>query len=242
MSPSKIPTETWRPKNPEDTELFRFASWAAERCRADLGPLTTPDDGVPEYLYRRIHAWSITELSYFWDAVREYFGVLGIGFETAALVDTTMPQARWYPNAQLNYAENILERTRDTVDQNGTAVLTIDEDNHVDSMSWNQLRTRVHGLAEQLLELGVKPGERVAAVLPNIAEAIIGMLATATIGAIWTINSPDLTPTATLSRLRQLEPKILITTAGYTFNGRWHDLEEFNGELAAGLPGVRHHL
>ncbi|MDN6498415.1 MAG: acetoacetate--CoA ligase [Yaniella sp.] len=241
MMQSKTPAETWRPKNPQDTELFRFATWVAEHRNVDLGTLTT-DDGVSGDLYRRIHKWSITQLSDFWDAVRAYFDVIGIGFETAALVDATMPQARWYPNAQLNYAENILERTRDTVNQNGAAVLTIDDDNTVESMSWNQLRTRVHGLAEQLHELGVKPGERVAAVLPNIAEAIIGMLATATIGAIWTINSPDLTPTATLSRLRQLEPKVLITTAGYTFNGRRHDLAEFNSELAGGLPGVGHHL
>src|SRR5699024_3321373 len=84
-------------------------------------------------MYRRIHKWSITQLSDFWDAVRAYFDVIGIGFETAALVDATMPQARWYPNAQLNYAENILERTRDTVDQNEAAVLTIDEDNTIES-------------------------------------------------------------------------------------------------------------
>ncbi|MGO1536690.1 MAG: AMP-binding protein, partial [Yaniella sp.] len=223
MMQSKTPAETWRPKNPQDTELFRFATWVAEHRNVDLGTLTT-GDGVSDDLYRRIHKWSITQLSDFWDAVRAYFDVIGIGFETAALVDATMPQARWYPNAQLNYAENILERTRDTVDQNEAAVLTIDEDNTIESMSWNQLRTRVHGLAEQLHELGVKPGERVAAVLPNVAEAIIGMLATATIGAVWTISSPDLTPTATLSRLRQVEPKVLITTAGYTFNGRRHDL------------------
>src|SRR5699024_7542413 len=128
MTQSTIPAETWRPKNPQDTELFRFATWVVEHRGADLGPLTT-DVGVPDDLYRRIHRWSITELSEFWDAVRAYFNVMGVGFETAALVDATMPQARWYPNAQLNYAENILERTRDLVDQDGTAVLTIDEDN-----------------------------------------------------------------------------------------------------------------
>ena len=141
MTQSTIPAETWRPKNPQDTELFRFATWVVEHRGADLGPLTT-DVGVPDDLYRRIHRWSITELSEFWDAVRAYFNVMGVGFETAALVDATMPQARWYPNAQLNYAENILERTRDLVDQDGTAVLTIDEDNAMGSMSWNQLRTR----------------------------------------------------------------------------------------------------
>lgn len=93
---SKTPAETWRPKNPQDTELFRFATWVAEYRDADLGTLTT-DDGVSGDLYRRIHKWSITEPSDFWDAVRAYFDVIGIGFETAALVDATMPQARGTP-------------------------------------------------------------------------------------------------------------------------------------------------
>lgn len=241
MTQSHNPPVTWHPENPQDTELFRFAQWVTEHRDVDLGA-STSDDGVAEDLYRRLHAWSITELSDFWDAVREYFGVLGTGFDTAALTDATMPDARWYPNAQLNYAENILERTRSVIDQDTTALLTIDEDDVTESVSWNELRTRVHGLAEQLLELGVKPGERVAAVLPNIAEAIIGLLAAATIGAIWTINSPDLTPTATLARLRQLHPKVLLTTEGYTFNGRHLDLEQYNAELLEGLPELAHHL
>lgn len=241
MTLSQIPPVTWRPENPQDTELFRFASWLTQHLGVDLGPLSS-GNGVTEDLYRRIHAWSVNELSVFWDAVREYFGVLGTGFGTAALTNATMPQARWYPNAQLNFAENILERTRSTIDQHSTALLTIAEDDALESISWNQLRTRVHGLAEQLHELGVKPGDRVAAALPNIAEAIIGLLGTAMIGATWTINSPDLTATATLSRLRQLEPKVLLTTQGYTFNGRWFDLTEYNAELLTELPSVSRHL
>src|SRR5699024_591178 len=197
---------------------------------------------VASDLYRRLHAWSISELSAFWDAVREYFGVLGTGFATPALADAAMPGASWYPNAKLNFAENLLERTRDTVDQDSTALLTINEDNSTEALSWEQLRTRVHGLAEQLRELGIQPGDRVAAVLPNIAEAIIGLLAAATIGAVWTINSPDLTPTATLARLHQLEPKVLITTAGYTFNDRWYDLADYNAHLLAQLPTLDHQL
>src|SRR5699024_9462244 len=153
-----------------------------------------------------------------------------------------MPGAVWYPNATINYAENILERTRDVVDQDSTALLVIEEDNTTRSISWHELRTRVQGLAEQFRELGVQAGDRVAAVLPNNAAALIGLLAAATIGAVWTINSPDLTPTATLARLRQLEPKVLITTTGYTFNGRWFDLEEYNTALLTGLPGVNRHM
>ncbi len=238
---TQAPPVTWQPVTPKDTELFRFAQWLVKTRGVRLAPLTTADSVAPD-LYRRLHAWSITELSAFWDAVREYFGVIGTGFDTAALVDSAMPGARWYPNAELNFAENLLERTRNTVDQESTALLTVNEDNSTEALSWQQLRTRVHGLAEQLRKLGIQPGDRVAAVLPNIAEAIIGLLAAATIGAVWTINSPDLTSTATLARLRHVEPKVLITTAGYTFNERWYDLADYNAELIAQLPSLDHQL
>lgn len=238
---AQAPPVTWQPVNPKETEVFRFAQWLVDTRHVPLEPLIS-GGSVASDLYRRLHAWSISELSAFWDAVREYFGVLGTGFATPALADAAMPGASWYPNAKLNFAENLLERTRDTVDQDSTALLTINEDNSTEALSWEQLRTRVHGLAEQLRELGTQPGDRVAAVLPNIAEAIIGLLAAATIGAVWTINSPDLTPTATLARLRQLEPKVLITTAGYTFNDRWHDLADYNADLLAQLPSLDHQL
>lgn len=241
MTQTVTPPITWQPTDPTTTQMFRFAQWLTETRGVDLGPLTANGDAAPG-LFRRLHAWSITELSAFWEAVRDYFGVLGDGFDTPALTDASMPGAVWYPNARVNFAENILERTRSIVAADDTALVNIDEANAIDAVTWEQLRTRVHGLAEQLRDLGVAPGDRVAAVLPNNAEAIIGLLASATIGAVWTINSPDLTPTATLARLRQLDPTVLITTTGYTFNGKDIDLTAYNRELVAGLPDIRHHL
>lgn len=242
MTHSAPPPITWHPTNPANTQMFRFAHWLTDTHGVDVGPLLDDDGHVAPELYRRLHAWSISELSAFWDAVREYFGVLGDGFDTDALTDATMPGAVWYPNAHVNFAENVLERTRGLVDDDATALVNIDEDNVIDTVTWQQLRIRVHGLAEQLRELGVQSGDRVAAVLPNNAEAIIGLLAAATIGAVWTINSPDLTVTATLARLRQLEPAVLITSGGYTFAGKFFDLTDYNTELRAGLPSVKHHL
>ncbi|GAA4106404.1 acetoacetate--CoA ligase [Enteractinococcus coprophilus] len=242
MTHLATPPVTWQPTNPANTQMFRFAHWLTDTHGVDVGPLITDDGEMAPGLFRRLHAWSIHELPVFWDAVREYFGVLGDGFDTAALTNPTMPGAVWYPQARVNLAENVLERTRELVEDDATALVNIDENNRIHTVSWQQLRTRVHGLAEQLRELGVQPGDRVAAVLPNNAEAIIGLLASATIGAVWTINSPDLTPTATLARLRQLEPAVLITTGGYTFNGRHFDLANYNAELRAGLPSVDHHL
>ena len=236
------PPITWQPSNPADTQMFRFAHWLTDIRGVDLGALMDDDGTVAPGLYRRLHTWSVTELSEFWDAVRDYYGVLGDGFDTPALTEATMPSAVWYPNARVNFAENVLERTRHLVADEATALVNIDEDNVIETITWGQLRVRVHGLAEQLRDLGVKPGDRVAAVLPNNAEAIIGLLAAATIGAVWTINSPDLTVTATLSRLRQLEPTVLITASSYIFNGKTFDLGAYNTELRAGLPSVTHHL
>ena len=242
MTPSNTPPITWQPADPVRTEMFRFAHWLTDTHSVDLGPVITDDGELAPGLYRRLHAWSISELSAFWGAVREYFGVLGDGFETDALTDATMPGAIWYPKARVNFAENVLERTRELVEDDAVALVNIDEDNRIDTVTWDQLRTRVHGLAEQLRELGVSPGDRIAAVLPNNVEAIVGLLASAMIGAVWTINSPDLTVTATLARLGQLEPTVLITTRGYTFNARHFDLTDYNAELFAGLPSIQHHL
>lgn len=242
MTHSAPPPITWHPTNPTNTQMFRFAHWLTDTHAVDLGQLLDDDGNIAPGLYRRLHAWSITELPAFWDAVREYFGVLGDGFDTDALTDATMPGAVWYPNAQVNFAENVLERTRKHVADDATALVNIDENNVIGTVTWQQLRTRVHGLAEQLRDLGVQPGDRIAAVLPNNAQAIIGLLASATIGAVWTINSPDLTVTATLARLRQLAPTVLITSGGYTFAGKFFDLTEYNAQLRAGLPSLNHHL
>ena len=242
MTQPQTPPVTWRPTDPRNTEMFRFAQWVTNQRGVDLGALTDETGNVSEQVYRNLHAWSVAELAQFWDAVREYFGVLGDDFDTPILPNAAMPGATWYPEASVNYAENILERTRDVIDQDATAILMIDEDNETQSLSWYYLRTRVHGLAEQLRELGVQAGDRVAAVLPNNASAIIGLLAAATIGAVWTINSPDLSVTATLARLRQLEPKVLITATGYTYNGRWIDRTDYNVELLTELPSVQRHL
>lgn len=138
--------------------MFRFAHWLTDTHGVDIGPLIVDDGNIAAGLYRRLHAWSITELPAFWDAVREYFGVLGDGFDTDSLTASTMPAAIWYPNAHVNFTENVLERPRKQVEDYATALVNIDEDNVIDTVNWRQLRTRVHGLAEQLRDLGVQPG------------------------------------------------------------------------------------
>ncbi|MER5530777.1 acetoacetate--CoA ligase [Streptomyces sp. NPDC002677] len=223
---------TWQPtaEQRESTRLWDFMSWTAEHRDLRLTD------------YREVWQWSVREPAEFWDAVREYFGVVGEGFQGPALAEERMPGAVWYPHARLNFAENVLRHARDPRCADTTAVLTVDEDDTLSELTWRQLASQVASLAAHLKRLGVGPGDRVAAVLPNLPEAVVGLLAAVSIGAVWTINSPDLSAPATLDRLRQLEPKILIGVDGYRFNGREFPRLDHLAEVEAGLPGLQHTL
>ncbi|MEV4900996.1 acetoacetate--CoA ligase [Citricoccus sp. NPDC055426] len=224
------PPVTWRP-TPEQaagSRLADFMRWAGDRhgvCLAD---------------YREVWTWSVTELSDFWDTVREYFGILGDGFDGPALAEEKMPGAVWYPRARLNFAENVLRHALDPDLADTPAIVDVDEDGSRRDITWTQLSGRVGALARHLRDVGVQPGDRVAAVLPNIPEAIVGLLASASIGAVWTINSPDLSAQATLDRLVQLEPTVLIGTDGYRFNGKDYPRLHQLAEIRAGLPTLKH--
>ena len=196
--------------------------------------------GVTLSTYREALEWSITDLSGFWDSLREFFDVLGDGFDGPALAEERMPGAVWYPNARINFAENILRNALDPAVRRTTAIVHLEEDGSTTELSWSEFARRVGGFAESLRSLGVQAGDRVVAVLPNIPEAIIGLLASASIGATWCICSPDLAAKATLERLGQLDPVVLIGSRGYDFNGKWFDRTGHLVEIRAGLPTVRH--
>jgi len=204
---------TWKPtvEQQQSSRLWDFMSWVAEHRHVRLNT------------YRKTWQWSVDDLSGFWDSVREYFNVVGEGFDGPALAEERMPGATWYPNAKLNFAENVLRHALNPELADSTAILTIQEDDSITELTWRQLESQVSSLAAHLRRLGIGPGDRVAAVLPNVPEAIIGLLATSAIGAVWTINSPDLSAAATLERLRQLEPKLLIGVDGYRFNAKDFD-------------------
>jgi acetoacetyl-CoA synthetase len=172
------------------------------------------------------------------DSVREYFHVIGEGFDGPALAEERMPSGV-VPNAKLNFAENVLRHAR-TRPGRFHGHPDHPEDDSVTELTWRQLESQVSSLAAHLRRLGIGSGDRVAAALPNVPEAIIGLLATAAIGAVWTISSPDLSPAATLERLRQLEPKLLIGVDGYRFNGKDFDRLQHLSDLETGLPGLEH--
>ena len=217
---------TWTPGDDElhSSRLARFMTWLQE------------NPGQNFQTYRQLWQWSTDEPAEFWGAILKYFDVILEGSTEPALVNDTMPDVRWFPHARLNYAENILRHAHAPQLADVTAILGVDETGNTTEITWRQLETQVASMAQSLRNLGVHRGDRVVAVLPNIPEAIIGLLAAASIGAIWSISSPDLSAAATLSRLRQLEPKVLIGTTGYTYNGKYFDRSSHLEQIEQGLP------
>jgi acetoacetyl-CoA synthetase len=177
--------------------------------------------------------WSVADLDRFWDALWAFGRVIGERGEGPALATRDMPGARWYPNATLNYAENALEREWPA---DKPAFIAAREDGRRVSLTMPELRDAVGRAAGGLRRLGVGPGDRVAAVLPNAEHAAIAFLATASIGAIWSSCSPDFGAAGILDRFQQIEPKVLLGVDGYRYAGRAHDVRPTLQALREGLP------
>jgi acetoacetyl-CoA synthetase len=186
--------------------------------------------------YEALWQWSVEQRADFWEAVWRFAGVVASREWDEVLHNgDAMPGARWFPGARLNFAENLL-RYRDE----RTAIVFRGEDGREERLSYAELYRRSAALAAALHGLGIGAGDRVAAVLPNIPQAVIGMLATAWLGAAWSSCSPDFGARGILDRFGQIEPKLLLGADGYRFKGRVIDIRDRLAEVRAGLPGCRH--
>ena len=222
--PSESHSPAWRPQ-PERVAAAQLTAFAAT-AEATLG---RSFDG-----YGDLHRWSIENREEFWLRVWRFCGVRAAGRGSSVLVDgDRMPGSRWFPEARLNFAENLL-----APDLAGPALIFRSESGARREMSWAELRGEVAALSSLLAELGVRPGDRVAALLPNVPEAVVAMLATASIGAVYSTTSPDFGVAAVLDRFAQIEPKVLFCTDGYFYNGRWHATLDKLPDLLDGLPSV----
>ncbi len=188
--------------------------------------------GVSAPDYPALWQWSVDELPEFWGALWDYFD-LGERSETV-LDEVRMPGARWFPGTRLNYVDRIVRQAR----TDRPAVLALGEDGELTEISWATLVATTAAFANTLRELGVGPGDRVAGYLPNIAEAVIAFLATASLGAVWSACGQDYSAQAALDRLGQLEPTVLVTADGYRFGGKVHDKSADIEALRAGLPSL----
>ncbi len=189
--------------------------------------------------YDDLHAWSVSDVGGFWDAVRRYCGVISSGSFSEVVAPLEMPGARWFEGLRLNFAENLLRRAGD--DPNRTAIVFESEDESLRrALTWGELRSRTLACAAGLRSLGVTTGDRVAALTPNVPEAVIAMLATTAIGAIWSSCSPDFGPQGVLDRFGQIEPKVLFAADGYVYGGKRFTLTERLRDVLDRIPAIEH--
>jgi acetoacetyl-CoA synthetase len=190
--------------------------------------------------YQDLWRWSTTEINNFWQSIWDYFDMQSPTPHRAALSKNTMPDGVWFEGAQTNYAAQMFRHVDPAHQAGFKAIISQDELGLVKELSWPELRRQVASLALHLQSLGVQPGDRVAAYLPNIAEAAVALLATVSVGGVWSICAPDMGTNAVLDRFSQIEPKVLIACDGVRYGGKEHDRLQIVSEMRSALTTVEH--
>jgi acetoacetyl-CoA synthetase len=206
----------WTPSDPESTELARFM-----RARGF-------DD------YHALWRWSVEDLDGFWAALWDWFEV-DASYERV-LGDRSMPGAEWFPGTELSYVEHVFRAAR----PGETAIVHASESQPLAELSWDELADRVARCAAGLRRLGVERGDRVAAYLPNVPEAVVAFLATASIGAVWSSCAPEFGTPTVVDRFKQIEPKVLLATEGYRYGGKDFDRRDRVAEIVEAIPSIEH--
>lgn len=181
--------------------------------------------------YHDLWQWSTEEVGPFWEAIWQYFGIQAHTPYKEVLQGDHMPGYRWFEGATLNYAEHIFRQA----DEKRPALIALAEGKEIRHVSWEELRTQVRAFQQFLMDRGIGKGDRVAAYLPNIPEAIVAFLAVNALGAVWSCCSPDFGVSTVIDRFSQIEPQLLLATDGYTYNGKAFDRRE-------ALKEIIHHI
>ncbi|WP_415914096.1 acetoacetate--CoA ligase [Paraburkholderia sp. J12] len=186
--------------------------------------------------YAALWQWSVEDLDAFWTALWDWADLRSATPRGKALESAAMPGARWFPDATVNYVGQVFRHATPAY----PAIVWRNEAGAQGEMSWAELERQVGALAATLRRMGVKRGDRVAAFMPNIPQTLVAFLAAASIGAIWSVCSPDMGRLAVLDRFRQIEPTAMIAVDGYRYGGKSHDRRALLRELLGELPSVRH--
>ncbi len=219
------PEKLWEPPAElvERARMTEYMRWlAAER-------------GLDFEGYDDLWRWSVEDLEGFWSSIWDFFEVQADGGYDRVLGSRAMPGAEWFAGSRLNYAEHVFADKEDAE----VAILHASELRELEQLSWGELRSQVAAVAAGLRELGVKRGDRVVAYMPNIPEAIVAFLATASIGAVWSSCSPDFGPASVIDRFAQIEPKVLFAVDGYRYGGKDFDRRDVLAELQAAMPSLQ---
>ncbi|SDP30033.1 acetoacetate--CoA ligase [Desulforhopalus singaporensis] len=217
------PVPLWSPSEDRISKslLSRFISHVNLVCDASVTDYTT------------LYQWSLNEKEQFWSAVWQFCGVKGDAGQRLLVNGADIEKAVWFPDAKLNFAENLLSRTDDEV-----AIYFRAEDRVSSTLSWKELGVQVASLAKWMKARGVKKKDVVAGYLPNIPESVVAMLAATSIGAIWTSTSPDFGVESVVERFSQTSPKILICADGYFYSGKTIDVREKIVAIKDKLPSL----
>lgn len=205
--------------------LYTFTTWVNEHYGA----------GVTDY--HALWRWSVDDIARFWEAIWVHYNVVASQPYSEVLRAKTMPGARWFVGAKLNLAEYLLKQG-DLEDPNRTAIFAQGESSEPRHISWVELRDQVARFATYLRGAGVGRGDRVVAYLPASIEAVVGMLASISIGAIWSSCSPDFGAKGVLERFQQISPKVLLTVTGYRYNGKTFDRTAEVRAIVDALPSI----
>ena len=209
----------------ETTEIGRFLTWLRDERGRDLAG------------YDELWRWSVDDLEGFWAAIWDFFGVRAHAPYEQVLDAPRMPGARWFSGARLNYAEHLLGTAADT---DVVAVVARSQTRGPRELTFGELREQVARARAGLQRLGVGPGDRVVAYLPNIPETLVAFIATASLGATWATCAPEFGARSVIDRFAQIEPKVLLAVAGYTYRDAPLDRRAQVAAVRAGLPTLEH--
>jgi len=217
----------WEPSEElrENARISAYMQWLKDEKNVAVGD------------YDELWEWSVTDLEGFWASIWEYCGIKASTPYERVLGKRGMPGAEWFPGAELNYAENVLRHAADHPEE--PAILHQSEVRPLGEVSWGELQQKTATLAAGLRELGVQRGDRVAAYLPNVPEAVIALLACASIGAVWSSCSPDFGAGSVVDRMAQIEPKVLLAADGYRYGGKDYDRRDVVARLQEEIPTLQ---
>ncbi len=215
----------WRPSEAvkQHANLTGFMAWLKQ------------EKGLAFEGYPDLWEWSTTELEAFWESLWRYFQVESSQPYREVLNQREMPGARWFQGSRLNYTQQVFTNMTDQ----RPAFMFKCEDAPLQPVSWQELHDQVASVAASLREMGVEPGDRVAAFMPNIPQTLVAFLACASLGAVWSSCSPDFASRSVVDRFSQIEPKVLFAVDAYLYGGKTFDTKQAVAEMTASMPSLR---
>ncbi|RJG06098.1 acetoacetate--CoA ligase [Noviherbaspirillum cavernae] len=224
----RMPLWTPSPQRIESSRIHDYMSWLQRERK-----LTFRD-------YDTLWQWSVDRIDEFWGSIWEYFDVQSSAGYARVLDSEKMPGAKWFDGARLNLAEQLFRFHLSEADSERPAIVSKSELRPLTQMSWREMRRQIASVAHALRGMGVQPGDRVVAYLPNLPETVVAFYACASIGAIWSSCSPDMGTPSVLDRFGQIAPKVLIAVDGYRYGGKDFDRRDVVAQLAQSLPTLEH--